>query len=42
MSMDVLQDRIRKLKCPIIVDFSTKMEHIPAVVRGEKADAEAY
>ena len=42
MSMDVLQDRIRKLKCPIIVDFSMKMEHIPAVVRGEKADAEAY
>ena len=42
MSMDVLQDRIRKLKCPVIVDFSMKMEHIPAAVRGEKSDAEAY
>ena len=42
MSMDVLQERIRKLKCPIIVDLSMKMEHIPAVIRGEKADAQAY
>ena len=32
MSMDVLQDRIRKLKCPIIVDFSMKMEHMPQKV----------
>lgn len=42
MSMDVLQERIRKLKCPIIVDLSMKMEHIPAIVRAEKADAAAY
>ena len=42
MSMDVLQERIRKLKCPIIVDLSMKMEHIPTIVRAEKADAAAY
>ena len=42
MSMDVLQERIRKLKCPIIVDLSMKMEHIPAMVRAEKADGAAY
>lgn len=42
MSMDVLQERIRKLKCPIIVDLSMKMEHIPAIIRGEKEDAQAY
>lgn len=30
MSIDVLQERIRKLKSPVIVDLSVKAEHIPA------------
>lgn len=42
MSMDILQERIRKLKCPIIVDLTMKQEHIPAAVRGELDDAAAY
>ena len=42
MSMDVLQERIRKLKCPIIVDLSMKMDHIPTAMRAEKTDAQAY
>ena len=42
MSMDVLQERIRKLKCPIIVDMSMKMDHIPAAMRMGKTDAQAY
>lgn len=42
MSMDVLQERIRKLKCPLIVDFSVKAEHIPAHVREGKTEKEAY
>ena len=42
MSMDVLQERIRKLKCPLIVDFSVKKEHIPAFLWEGKDDKEAY
>lgn len=42
MSMDVLQERIRKTKCPLIVDFSFKTEHIPAALREGKPEKDAY
>lgn len=42
MSMDVLQERIRKLKCPILVDFSMKDTYIPPVVRQELPPEQAY
>ena len=42
MSMDILQERIRKLKCPIVVDLSMKIEHIPAAIRADKAPKDAY
>ena len=29
MAIDLLQDKIRKLKCPIVVNFSLLQEHIP-------------
>ncbi len=42
MSMDYLQERIRKLKSPLIVDLSVKMEHIPAHIRDGREEKEAY
>ena len=42
MSMDVLQERIRKLKCPILVDFSMKDTYIPPVVRQELPPEQTY
>lgn len=42
MSMDVLQERIRKLKCPIIVDMTVKAEYIPTSVGQDKNDVQAY
>ena len=42
MSVDVLQDKIRKLKCPIIVDFSILPEHIPQAVSEGKELPRAY
>lgn len=42
MSVDKLQEKIRKLKSPVIVDFSMKMEHIPPCVREEKTEKEAF
>ena len=42
MSIDLLQEKIRKLKCPLIVDLSVKQEHIPAFVAAEKNPVEAY
>lgn len=41
MSIDILQERIRKLKSPLIVDLSVKPEHIPAALR-EKGGKEGY
>lgn len=41
MSVDKLQEKIRKLKCPIIVDLSMKPEHIPQAVQEGKSDKEA-
>lgn len=29
MSIDLLQDKIRKMKCPVVVNFSVLPEHIP-------------
>ncbi len=42
MSMDYLQERIRKLKCPLIVDLSVKLEQIPAHIRDGREEKEAY
>lgn len=42
MSVDLLQEKIRKLKCPLIVDFSVTSDHIPAHIRVEKTEVEAY
>lgn len=39
--MDLLQEKIRKTKCPIIVDLAAKPEHIPAHTREGKSEAEA-
>ena len=41
MSVDLLQEKIRKSKCPIIVDLSAKPEHIPSSIREGKTEAEA-
>ncbi len=41
MSVDILQEKIRKTKCPIIVDLSMLPEHIPAQFAEEKTEAEA-
>lgn len=32
MSIDVLQEKIRKLKCPIVLDLSVETDHIPQCV----------
>ena len=40
MSVDVLQEKIRKLKCPIVLDLSVEPEHIPAALL-ESADEKA-
>ena len=32
MAIDVLQDKIRKLKNPSMIDFTVKPEHIPAQI----------
>lgn len=42
MSMDLLQEKIRKLKCPLIVDFSVNYDHIPEHIRENKTEPEAY
>lgn len=41
MSVDKLQEKIRKLKSPIILDLSAKLSHIPAQLREGKREAEA-
>lgn len=42
MSIDVLQDKIRRLKCPIIVDLGIGPESIPAHVGEGRSESEAY
>ncbi len=42
MSVDLLQDKIRKLKCPIIVDFSVRDAQIPMHIRQDRVTADAY
>lgn len=42
MSVDVLQERIRKLKCPIGVDFTVLPEHIPPQLLADSTPAAAY
>ena len=39
--MDLLQEKIRKLKCSIIVDLATRPEQIPPQLREEKSDSQA-
>lgn len=41
MSVDKLQEKIRKLKCPVIVDLSMKAEHIPPALLAGKTEKEA-
>lgn len=38
MSIDKLQQKIRKMKCPVVVDFSFMKEHIPQQYWDEKTD----
>lgn len=42
MSVDLLQEKIRKLKCPIIVDFSVKDIQIPKHIRQDREAVDAY
>lgn len=42
MSVDILQEKIRKTKCPIIVDLSVDVLQIPESIRYEKTAAKAY
>ncbi len=41
MSVDILQEKIRKTKCPIIVDFSLRADHLPQQMLDGKTEAEA-
>ena len=41
MSIDILQEKIRKTKSPIIVDLSLNLEQIPAHIREGKNETEA-
>lgn len=42
MSIDLLQDKIRKCKCPIIVDFSVKADQIPSHILEGHDPVESY
>lgn len=42
MSVDLLQEKIRKLKCPIILDLSVNSDHIPDHIRQGRSAPEAY
>ena len=42
MSIDLLQDKIRKGKCPIIVDFTVKGSQIPAHIRQDRDPVDSY
>ncbi len=41
MSVDILQDKIRKTKCPIVVDLALLPEHLPSQILEGKTEAEA-
>ena len=41
MSMDILQEKIRKTKSPIILDLSVQPEQIPSHIRENKTDSQA-
>lgn len=41
MSVDILQDKIRKTKCPIIVDLSMQPEHLPTQYMEGSTEAQA-
>lgn len=41
MSVDILQEKIRKTKSPVIMDLALQPEHIPAHVREGNTDAQA-
>jgi orotidine-5'-phosphate decarboxylase len=41
MSIDILQEKIRKTKSPIIVDLAVRPDHIPEFLRDGKNEAEA-
>lgn len=41
MSVDILQEKIRKTKCPILVDLSMDFMQLPESVRQERTAAEA-
>ena len=41
MSIDILQEKIRKTKSPIIVDLTVRPDHIPDFLRDGKNEAEA-
>lgn len=38
MAVDLLQDKIRKMKCPVVVNFSVSQEHIPTHIMESSAD----
>ncbi len=42
MSIDVLQEKIRKLKCPIIVDFGVQQANIPPHLLEDASILDAY
>ena len=42
MSIDLLQERIRKHKSPLIVDLSLKVDHIPPMMKEGKSIKAAY
>lgn len=42
MSVDMLQEKIRKLKCPIILDLSVNADHFPPQIRQGRTELEAY
>lgn len=41
MSVDILQEKIRKTKCPIILDLSMLPEHLPTQIQEGRTEAEA-
>ena len=42
MSVDILQEKIRKLKCPVMVDFTVKPSQIPQHLRRDYEGTQAY
>lgn len=42
MSVDLLQEKIRKLKCPLIIDFSVKENQVPTFIRQDRTFVDSY